>query len=134
MAHIKLLLVEDHIIAQTVASMILTSLGCQVQLAIDGETAIQMFQANPSYDCIFMDLGLPGISGLDATRYIRNLEINANKINAAPVPIVALTANYDSASSVICLNAGMNDFLLKPLSKETARHILNKFFPGGLNV
>ena len=127
-ANIKLLLVEDNLIAQTVARMILTNLGCQVELAVDGETAIQMFQANPSYNFIFMDLGLPGISGLDATRAIRNLETNT------AVPIVALTANYDSSSIAICLDAGMNDFLLKPLCKKTASSILNKYFPGELNI
>ena len=69
-----------------------------------------------------MDLGLPGISGLDTTREIRKLEINT-----VPVPIVALTANYDSSSTAICLKAGMNDFILKPLSKEKASAILTKF-------
>ena len=114
--------------------MILSNLGCQVDLAIDGETAIQMFATNPSYDLIFMDVGLPGMSGLDVTREIRKLEITAKAgKNAAthptPVPIVALTANYDNSSKAICLDAGMNDFLLKPLSKITASNILNKFFP-----
>jgi two-component system, OmpR family, aerobic respiration control sensor histidine kinase ArcB len=122
--NIKVLLVEDNLIAQKVAEMILTVLGCKVQLAVDGEQALEMFKAN-KYHFIFMDLGLPGISGLDTTREIRKLEINT-----APVPIVALTANYDSASTAICLQAGMDDFLLKPLSKEKASTILTKFFPG----
>ena len=117
----NLLLVEDNLIARTVAEMILTGLGCKVQLAVDGEQALEMFKAN-KYHFIFMDLGLPGISGLDTTREIRKLEINT-----VPVPIVALTANYDSSSTAICLKAGMNDFILKPLSKEKASAILAKF-------
>ena len=132
--NIKLLIVEDNLIAQTVANMILSNLGCQVELAIDGETAIQMFTHNPSYDLIFMDVGLPGISGLDVTREIRKLEIAAKAsrnppTQTKPVPIVALTANYDDSSKAICLDAGMNDFLLKPLSKASASNILSKFFP-----
>ena len=126
---IKLLLVEDNLIAQKVAEMILTSLGCELQLAIDGESAIKMFQASKnSYDFIFMDLGLPGISGIDTTKEIRKLEINT-----VPVPIVALTANYDNSAAAICFAAGMNDFLLKPLDKEKAKAILDKFFPGVAN-
>ena len=126
---IKLLLVEDNLIAQKVATMILTSLGCELHLAIDGESAIEMFQTNKNgYDFVFMDLGLPGISGLDTTREIRKLETNLR-----PVPIVALTANYDSSAAAICLQAGMNDFMLKPLSKEKAKAILDKFFPGVAN-
>ena len=125
---LKLLVVEDNLIAQTVAEMILTALGCKVQIAADGEQALQMFKAN-KYHFIFMDLGLPGISGLETSKEIRKLEINT-----IPVPIVALTANYDSSSSAICLKAGMNDFILKPLSKEKASAILTKFFPGVLNV
>ena len=127
---IKLLLVEDNLIAQKVATMILTSLGCELQLAIDGESAIEMFQTNKNgYDFVFMDLGLPGISGLDTTREIRKLETNLS-----PVPIVALTANYDSSAAAICLQAGMNDFMLKPLSTEKAIAILNKFFPRAANI
>jgi CheY-like chemotaxis protein len=125
----KLLLVEDNLIAQKVATMILTSLGCELQLAIDGESAIEMFQANTTgYDFVFMDLGLPGISGLDATREIRKLETNLR-----PVPIVALTANYDNSAAAICFAAGMDDFMLKPLNKEKAKAILDKFFPGVAN-
>jgi two-component system aerobic respiration control sensor histidine kinase ArcB len=121
--NINVLLVEDNLIAQTVAEMILTGLGCKVQVAVDGEQALEMFKANKkAYDFIFMDLGLPGISGLDVTKEIRKLEMHL-----LGVPIVALTANYDSSSTAICFAAGMNDFILKPLSKEKASAILTKF-------
>ena len=118
--NINVLLVEDNLIAQTVAKMILTDLGCKVQVAADGEQALEMFKAN-KYHFIFMDLGLPGINGLEATKEIRKLEMHL-----PGVPIVALTANYDSSSSAICFAAGMNDFILKPLSKEKASAILTK--------
>ena len=117
----NLLLVEDNVIARTVAEMILTGLGCKVQVATDGEQALAMFKAN-KYHFIFMDLGLPGISGLEVTKEIRKLETHL-----PGVPIVALTANYDSSSTAICFASGMNDFILKPLSKEKASAILTKF-------
>jgi CheY-like chemotaxis protein len=119
--NINVLLVEDNLIAQTVAEIILTGFGCKVQLAADGEQALEMFKAN-KYHFIFMDIGLPGISGLEASKEIRKLEMHL-----PGVPIVALTANYDSSSAAICFAAGMNDFILKPLSKEKASVILTKF-------
>ncbi len=120
-SNIKVLLVEDNLLAQKVATLILTNLGCELQLAVDGETAIQLFQEN-SYDIIFMDIGLPRISGLEAAQEIRKLEMSL-----VHVPIVALTANYDCTAATICLEAGMNDFILKPLSKLKASTILTKF-------
>ena len=125
--NINVLIVEDNLIAQIVAEMILTSLGCKVQVATDGEQALEMFKANKkAYDFIFMDIGLPGISGLDVTKAIRKLEQEMPAIPA--VPIVAATANYDPSCESIYLEAGMNDFMLKPLSKEKVTTILSKFF------
>ena len=126
--NINVLLVEDNLLAQTVAKMILTDLGCKVQVAADGEQALEIFKANKkAYDFIFMDIGLPGISGLDVTKAIRKLEQDTPAVPA--VPIVAATANYDLSCASIYLAAGMNDFMLKPLSKETVATILSKFLP-----
>ena len=117
----NLLVVEDTPIAQIAAKSILEHLGCQVQIAANGTEALAMFQAN-TYDLIFMDLGLPDISGIEVTKEMRKLETSL-----AYTPIVALTANYDPKSKGILLEAGMDEFLEKPLTKENAHMILTKF-------
>ncbi len=117
----NILVVEDEIVAQTVVKFILEELGCQVQIAENGTQALAMFQA-ATYDLIFMDLGLPDISGIEVTKKIRNLEQNLSHI-----PIVGLTANFDPKCKNIVLEAGMDEFLNKPLTKETANLILTIF-------
>ena len=99
--HLNLLVVEDVDIAQKIASFILTDLGHAVDIAPDGEKALEMFQKN-AYDLIFMDIGLPGIDGMQATRAIRQLE--------------------DGTS-----HTPMDEFLSKPLSKEKATAMLEQF-------
>ena len=119
--HLNLLVVEDVDIAQKIASFILTDLGHAVDIAPDGEKALEMFQKN-AYDLIFMDIGLPGIDGMQATRAIRQLEDGTSH-----TPIIALTANYDTSHKPICLESGMDEFLSKPLSKEKATAMLDQF-------
>lgn len=118
---LHLLVVEDVEIAQKIASMVLENLGCTVDVAADGETALDMFQKNP-YDFVFMDIGLPGMDGLETTRAIRQVEKEGTH-----VPIVALTANYDDSHKSMCLESGMDEFLSKPLTKDKAQDMINKF-------
>lgn len=117
---LHLLLVEDVEIAQKIASMALENLGFTVDVAASGETALDMFQQN-QYDFIFMDIGLPGMDGLDTTRAIRQIEQPGMH-----VPIVALTANYDTSHKPMCLDSGMDEFLSKPLTKDKAQEMINK--------
>lgn len=119
--NLHLLLVEDVEIAQKIASMVLENLGFTVDVAADGETALNMFQQK-HYDFIFMDIGLPGMDGLETTRAMRQVEKSG-----IHVPIVALTANYDISHKPICLESGMDEFLSKPLTKDKATDIISKF-------
>lgn len=119
----RLLVVEDVDIAQKIASMVLESLGFSVDISADGETALKMFQQK-HYDFIFMDIGLPGMDGLETTRAIRQIE----KIGMH-VPIVALTANSENSHKSMCLASGMDEFLSKPLVKDKAINMINQFIP-----
>lgn len=119
--NLHLLLVEDVEIAQKIGSMVLENLGYTVDVAASGETAVELFQQN-HYDFIFMDIGLPGMDGLDTTRSIRQLEKAG-----VHVPIVALTANYDVSHKSTCLESGMDEFLSKPLTKDKAEDMINTF-------
>jgi two-component system, OmpR family, aerobic respiration control sensor histidine kinase ArcB len=120
----RILLVEDTPIAVKAALHILSALDCQVDHAPNGETALKLAQQQ-RYDLIFMDVGLPDISGLEVTKRIRLAEWNAE----TSVPIIALTAHGDVDNKQHCVEAGMNAVLTKPLLIDTARDILNAFIP-----
>lgn len=115
------LLVEDHHLSAKIAKNILSNLNCQVDIAMDGKTTLEMLQNN-HYDLIFMDIGLPDMSGYEITRRIRSHELSEEHI-----PIIALTAHADSESQQQCLDAAMNAVINKPLTKQGAKNILNIF-------
>ena len=117
----KVLLVEDIEIAQKMATMILEGLGCSVDIAENGQQALQKYQNN-HYDMVFMDIGLPDTTGIEVAKEIRRLENDNHK-----TPIVALTAHNDDSYRTASLNVGMNDFMVKPLTKDGAQSMLNKF-------
>ena len=118
------LVVEDQEIAAMIVRNHLLALNCEVDVAKDGKTACELAQDN-AYDLIFMDIGLPDMTGLEVTKFIRTHEL-AKK---SPVPIVALTAHVDKESKQHCIDVGMNAVFSKPLVKEKAEDILNAFIP-----
>lgn len=118
---IKVLVVEDLEIAQKMVKLILMELGCQVDIAENGRKALHLFKEK-HYDIVFMDLGLPDMSGFDVSFKIREIEENRHR-----VPIIALTANLDESHKPRCLDSGMDGFMLKPLTKDSAKSILTKF-------
>lgn len=118
----KILVVEDNIIAQKVASMLLNTMNCDVDLACSGQEAIQQIKNN-HYDLIFMDIGLgDGDDGYEVTKKIRKLE----KENEH-TPIVALTAHAAEENKELCIEAGMDAVLLKPITKKHAWQILTTY-------
>ncbi|ABS78170.1 response regulator [Coxiella burnetii] len=118
---IKILIVEDLEIAQKIAKVTLMDLGHHVDIAETGQKALEMFQKN-KYELIFMDIGLPDMSGIEVTEEIRKIE--NNKFH---VPVVALTANYDESYKPVCLEAGMDDFMLKPLTVKKVKEVIEKY-------
>jgi two-component system aerobic respiration control sensor histidine kinase ArcB len=118
---IRVLVVEDHEIAQKVAQLVLQGLACSVDIAKTGQEALE-FSAENDYHLVFMDVGLPDMDGLTVTANIRSHE---SKSNLPRVPIVGLTAHANMGAQA--LEAGMSDFLVKPLTKKSCSHMLNKF-------
>ena len=122
----KILLVEDNPINQRVTLLLLEKLGCRVDLANDGAAAVELFRRN-RYDLTFMDCQMPVLDGYEASGAIRALEREEQRRRT---PIVALTAHALSGDRAKCLEAGMDDFLTKPTSKERLRAAISKWAAG----
>ena len=121
---IRVLVAEDNLVNQQVALCMLELEGCSADLAADGDEALAAVQRN-DYDLILMDIHMPNMDGLEATRQIRAWERTTQRV--ASVPILALTASVLADDRDKCVAAGMNDFLSKPISREAlgdaiARH------------
>jgi|GEM_PF-3537418 len=116
------LLVEDNPINQKVASRYLEKNHCIVRIASNGREALACYGEQP-FDIIFMDVQMPEMNGFEATRAIRSLE----NISGIRTPIIALTANAMSSDRELCLDAGMDDYLSKPLEMEHLRLIIERY-------
>lgn len=119
---LSLLVAEDDEINAKVITFLLEKRGHQVTRVTNGNDAISELQ-NGLFNAVFMDVRMPGMSGIDATKQWREQEQNNNSY----IPIVALTAN-DSEQD-ICMQVGMDGFVLKPISSETLDR-LNVLIPG----
>ncbi|MGJ4932122.1 ATP-binding protein [Bradyrhizobium sp. HKCCYLS2038] len=106
---LTVLVVDDTPIIRTLITKLLARLGCQFDVACNGLEAIAAVQ-DKRYDLVLMDMQMPEMDGMSATTAIRNLDIPARD-----VPIIALTANALVGQREICIGAGMNDFLTKPI-------------------
>lgn len=115
----KLLLVEDNSTNQQVALGLLEPFGCQVDLAENGRLGLEKIKAN-KYDLIFMDCYMPEMDGYEAARQVRSCGIDT--------PIVAITANVMAGEIDKCLDAGMSDYLPKPLDRESLNVKLSNWF------
>jgi two-component system sensor histidine kinase/response regulator len=122
----RILLVEDNPINQRVTFLLLKKLGCQVDLAGDGATAVELFRLN-RYDLTLMDCQMPLLDGYEASSAIRAIERDEERQRT---PIIALTAHALSGDRGKCIEAGMDDFLTKPTSKERLRAAISKWAAG----
>jgi len=119
----RLLIVEDNIVNQRVATHMLTKMGYEVDVAQHGREAIERL-GRSCYDLILMDCQMPEMDGFEATRLIRN---PASGVLDPAVPVVAMTANAFAEDRERCLAAGMNDFLAKPVDRRTLATMLEKW-------
>ncbi|TNF38672.1 MAG: response regulator, partial [Gammaproteobacteria bacterium] len=117
----RILLAEDSEINASIIYSHLTDLGHDVDIATDGETALYAMHKH-AYDIVFMDINMPKIDGIEATRQWRMLE-NSEK----PLPIVAVTAKATAEDRKQCLDAGMNAFLTKPVNAGQLGEVLKNF-------
>src|SRR5690606_9150663 len=119
----RFLIVEDNLINVKVAQIVLGELSHHIEIANNGEEAIEMFQ-NQNFDVILMDIRMPVMGGIDATLKIRELE--KQEPDKSPVKIIAMTANTFQEDIERCLNNGMDAFLEKPFKRKDLVAILER--------
>jgi two-component system, sensor histidine kinase and response regulator len=119
----RILLAEDNIVNQKVASRLLEKLEYQVEVVADGRAAVIAWQSG-NFDLILMDCQMPHVDGYEATREIRRMEDGRSRI-----PIVALTANAMKGDEERCIAAGMDGFVSKPIDRLKLETSLSRFLP-----
>ncbi len=119
----KILLVEDVVANQLIARKMLDKLGHGVDTVANGFEAIEALNLR-HYDLVFMDIRMPELNGLETTRIIRK----SDDESISRIPIFAMTANATQQDRQECLDAGMNDYISKPLSMDRLKTVLNQFF------
>ncbi len=119
----RVLLVEDNPVNQKVAQTVLERLGCQVDIAENGEIALTK-AADDDYDIIFMDVTMPVMDGFEATRSLR-----ADSGRNHDTPIVAMTALAMRGDRDRCIEAGMNDYLQKPVTRRSVATMMALYLP-----
>ncbi len=118
---IFVLLVEDNVVNQKLAVLILEKVGCQVDVAENGAEGVKKFKTG-NYVAIFMDCQMPVLDGYDATRAIRELEADGSRI-----PIIAVTANAMKGDREKCLECGMDDYIAKPIMPNDLHEAVSRW-------
>ncbi|MBN1911464.1 MAG: phosphate ABC transporter substrate-binding protein PstS family protein [Pirellulales bacterium] len=125
--HARVLVAEDNLTNQQVALGILKRLGLSADAVADGAEAVTSLKSIP-YDLVLMDVQMPEMDGLEATRRIRD---SASDVLNHNIPIVAMTAHAMAGDREKCLEAGMNDYVAKPVEPEVLAMTLEKWLPSG---
>ncbi len=120
---VRILLAEDNVINQQVALGILAKLGFKADMAADGQEAIKALEKIP-YDVVLMDVQMPLLDGLSATRAIRS---GKTQIKNPKIPIIAMTAHALKGDREICIEAGMDDYITKPIIPQALVEVLEKW-------
>jgi PAS domain S-box-containing protein len=129
----RVLLVEDNRINREVARTLLRRCGLEVDVATNGLEAVEAVKAR-RYDLVLMDVQMPEMDGLEATGKIRELEESAFSANVAQLPILAMTAATFEDDREKCLQAGMDDFVAKPVNPRALLVTLNRWLETGVEV
>lgn len=123
--NVRILLAEDNMTNQLVALGILKKLGLNADSVGNGVEAVNAMKTI-SYDLVLMDVQMPEMDGFEATRQIRNFQ---SEISNRWIPIIAMTAHAMQGDRERCLDAGMNDYVTKPVSPKALAEALNKWIP-----
>ena len=121
----RILLVEDNKTNQMLLIIILKKIGYLIDTAVNGVDALEKLKATP-YDLVFMDLQMPVMGGLEATQEIRD---SKSDVLNHKIPIIAMTANAMKEDREICLQAGMDDYIPKPINKKIVLTTIDKWLP-----
>ena len=125
MAGLRVLMAEDNPVNQAVTRTMLHNAGCTLQIAPNGQEAIEKLQsAGQPFDVLLMDMEMPELDGLAATRAIRTCGFTA-------LPIIGLTGNDAETARASCMLAGMDDYLVKPFSFTSLCETILRHRPGG---
>ena len=119
---LRILIAEDNRINQQVARRILQQFGYQSDMAVNGQEAVNIV-SRERYDLLFMDVQMPVMDGHEATRQIRSILTPEQR----PY-IAAMTANAMKEDRALCLNAGMDDYLSKPMRPADVRSVIERAF------
>ena len=127
---VRILLVEDNIVNQKLAARLLEKMGYRSDAVGNGKEAVEALQMVP-YDVVLMDVQMPEMDGYEATRMIRNPQ---SKVRNHDVPIIAMTANAMKGDRERCLEAGMDDYLSKPIQPQKLIEVLKTFLPAETSI
>ena len=128
----RILLVEDNPVNLMVAQRLLQVLGADCDTAGNGQVALEKLEADPGYDMVLMDCQMPVLDGYSATRRWRELE-QGNRAERR-VPIIAMTANAMAGDRQKCLDAGMDDYLAKPVTRNELERCIERWRGVSLQV
>jgi two-component system, sensor histidine kinase and response regulator len=118
---VRVLVVEDNLVSQKVATRLLEKMGISVDIAVDGSEALSKSETG-RYAVILMDCQMPVMDGFEATQIIRNREGSG-----ARIPIIAMTASAMKGDRERCIEAGMDDYLSKPVKWESVKAMMDKW-------
>ncbi len=121
--NMRVLVAEDNATNQIVVSRMLNKMGCTVDVVANGQEAVRALETIP-YDVVLMDCMMPEMDGYEATRQIRD---EGSNVRDHCIPVIALTANALQGDRENCLEAGMDDYLAKPVKKTVLRSVLEKY-------
>jgi signal transduction histidine kinase/CheY-like chemotaxis protein len=132
---VHILLVEDNPVNRKLAEVILKKAGYEISVAGNGREAVEKYTQSPErFALIFMDIQMPEMDGLEATRQIRRFETLNNKpddqqeaSSIQRVPVVAMTAHAMRGDREVCLEAGMDDYITKPIKRELVLKMIEKW-------
>ena len=124
----RILLVEDNIVNQKVARKMLQKFGCKVDCVANGKEAVVAVKSIP-YDMVFMDCQMPEMDGYEATAAIRKAgsEERGAQNDISRIPIIAMTANAMKGDRKKCLDAGMDDYISKPVNATKLKEAIDKW-------
>jgi CheY-like chemotaxis protein len=123
---VRILIAEDNPVNQKVTLLQLRNLGYLADVVCNGREVLLAVQQRP-YALVLMDAQMPDIDGVEATRRIRTAQAEGDPAFPATLTIVAMTANAMTGDREICIAAGMDDYLAKPVKTDDLRKMLNRY-------